>query len=86
LPDDISKRVATARKDFEDAPHDWLLQVRLCQALYLPSKYLRGDNTPKSAEYLGYISARKLYPDFRYETFGDFVDKLLEGVIKKPYT
>ncbi|KIW41828.1 uncharacterized protein PV06_05435 [Exophiala oligosperma] len=83
---DIYDRIATARKAYAAEPQDWMKQVQLCQALYLPSKYLRGDNTPECSEYLGYISAHDLYPDFQYKAFEDFVDELLQGSVKKPYT
>jgi hypothetical protein len=46
---------------------------------YQFSKYVRGDNTPAYAEYLGYLDARKLYPEFQPKTFKEFVGELLEG-------
>lgn len=46
---------------------------------------MRHDNTPKNAEYLGYINARELYPDFEYISFADFVDELIAGKVERPY-
>ena len=47
--------------------------------------YIRGDNTPEKAEYLGYIDAKKLLPDFKYRSYANFIDDLLAGEIKRPY-
>jgi hypothetical protein len=77
--------IAAAQEALRANPGDWVLQVKLAQAQYLPTKYLRGDNTPGSAEYLGYVDARTLYPDFRFATFADFVDELMKGEVRKPY-
>ncbi|KAK3078152.1 hypothetical protein LTS18_008318, partial [Coniosporium uncinatum] len=44
---------------------------------YNYSKYVRLDNTPEFAEYLGYLDARKLYSDFQPRTFGEYVEELL---------
>ncbi|KAJ7687134.1 hypothetical protein B0H17DRAFT_939633 [Mycena rosella] len=52
---------------------------------YIYSKYVRGDNTPEYAAYLGYLDARELYPDFRPRSFKDFIAELLEGKAVKPY-
>ncbi|KAJ7468775.1 hypothetical protein FB451DRAFT_1352398 [Mycena latifolia] len=52
---------------------------------YIYSKYVRGDNTPAYAAYLGYIDARELYPDFQPRSFKDFVGELLEGKVVRPY-
>jgi hypothetical protein len=46
---------------------------------YANTKYVRSDNTPEMAEYLGYIGARELWPEFVYKSFGGFVDELVEG-------
>ncbi|KAJ7468779.1 hypothetical protein FB451DRAFT_1560457 [Mycena latifolia] len=52
---------------------------------YIYSKYVRGDNTPAYAAYLGYLDTRELYPDFRPRSFKDFVGELLEGKAVRPY-
>ncbi|KAJ7705455.1 isoflavone reductase family protein [Mycena rosella] len=52
---------------------------------YMYSKYVRGDNTPAYAAYLGYLDARALYPEFRPRSFRDFFAELLEGKGVKPY-
>lgn len=47
---------------------------------------IRGDNTPEYAEYLGYLNAQELYPDFQPRTFEAFVKDLLDGKGSKVYT
>ncbi|PGH27621.1 hypothetical protein AJ80_00634 [Polytolypa hystricis UAMH7299] len=54
-------------------------------AQYSESKYVRADNTPESAEYLGYINGRELYPDLNFISFAEFVDELIEGSVQRPY-
>jgi hypothetical protein len=46
---------------------------------------VRADNTSENAEYLGYIDARKLLPDFEYKTFAEFLDDLMVGSVSRPY-
>jgi hypothetical protein len=58
---------------------------KLVWAEYGVTKYVRGDNTPQNAEYLGYVNGRELYPDFEFISFADFVDELVAGKAKKPY-
>jgi hypothetical protein len=52
---------------------------------YMYSKYVRGENTPEFAEYLGYLSAEELYPDFKPIAFREFLEELLDGKAHRPY-
>jgi hypothetical protein len=52
---------------------------------YIISKFIRRDNTPDMAEYLGYIDARELYPDFIPISFAQLVDEVLAGKGQRPY-
>jgi hypothetical protein len=61
-------------------------RFRLVFAQYPISLYVRGDNTPENAKYLGYVDAHDLYPDFEYTSFDSFVDDLIAGKIKRPYS
>ncbi len=54
-------------------------------AQYSYSKYVRGDNRPEYAKYLGYLDARELYPDLKPTTFKGFVVDLLDGKVPRPY-
>jgi len=72
-------------KMYEANPGEIANRFRMAAAQYAITKYVRADNTPKNAEYLGYISANELFPDFQYKSFADFVDELIAGGIKRPY-
>lgn len=52
---------------------------------YNNSTYLRGDNTPEIAKYLGYVDATELYPDFKPIKFEKYFEGMLEGKGKRPY-
>jgi hypothetical protein len=47
-------------------------------AQYVHSWGIRGDNTPEYAKYLGYVTRKELYPDFKYE---EFVKEVLDGKV-----
>lgn len=66
-------------------PADYKLTTMSIHAQYNVSKYLQEDNSPASAEYLGYISARDLFPDFEWISFSDFIVELIVGRIRRPY-
>jgi hypothetical protein len=53
---------------------------------YQNSKYLRGDNSPENAKYLGYIDATELYPDFKPIKFEQYLTELLAGKAIRPYS
>lgn len=46
---------------------------------YAYSKFVRGDNSPEYAKYLGYLDARDLYPEFVPQSFEAFAKELLDG-------
>lgn len=50
---------------------------------YAYSKFVRGDNSPEYAKYLGYLDARDLYPEFVPTKFETYVKELLEGKAAK---
>ncbi|VUC26703.1 unnamed protein product [Clonostachys rosea] len=52
---------------------------------YANTVWLRGDNLPKTADYLGYLDGKDLYPDVSYRNFETFVKEGLEGKGKKTY-
>ena len=52
---------------------------------YSYSKFVREDNCPANAKYLGYLDTRELYPDFKPINFEQFVREVLQGEAKKPY-
>ncbi|KAJ7055609.1 isoflavone reductase family protein [Mycena amicta] len=66
-------------------PQDALARIMRAIGDYQYSKYIRGDNTPDYAAYLGYLDAGDLYPDFKPIKFRAFLEELLEGKIERPY-
>ncbi|KAJ6450127.1 hypothetical protein C8R47DRAFT_1171204 [Mycena vitilis] len=66
-------------------PADKMANMMSFVADYEYSKYVRGDNTPNYGAYLGYLDARKLYPEFTPRTFSEFMGEVLEGKVQKPY-
>ncbi|KAF7342394.1 Glycoside hydrolase [Mycena venus] len=66
-------------------PENLMTQGRKFIAEYEFSKYVRADNTPEYAKYLGYLDARDLYPKFKPKTFREFLGELFEGKVEKPY-
>ena len=66
-------------------PDDLGKKYMMAGAEYSNTKYVREDNTPENAEYLGYINGNELYPDFKFVKFTDFIDDLIAGKGKRPY-
>ncbi|KAF7367929.1 Glycoside hydrolase [Mycena sanguinolenta] len=79
----VSERFEAAAKAKAE-PDNWFAQARQLLADYNYSKYVRGDNTPTYAKYLGYLDTRELYPDFMPISFKEFAKELLEGGIESP--
>jgi hypothetical protein len=75
-----------ARRLFEKEPENQQLFGRVASAEYDYSKYVREDNRAEYARYLGYLDARKLYPDFQPKKFKDFVQELLDGKVRRSYS
>lgn len=77
--------IAGAKAAFEAEPTSFMKRAGLYILQYHYSKYVRGDNTPEYAKYLGYLDARDLYPDFKPVTYREFLQELLDGKGVKPY-
>lgn len=60
-------------------------QLSIILLQYYLSWGVRGDNTPEYAEYLGYLNAQELYPDFKPRTYEAFMRELLDGKGEKIY-
>ncbi|KAJ6575850.1 hypothetical protein B0H10DRAFT_2236693 [Mycena sp. CBHHK59/15] len=84
--DDIAASRAHYAATLKAEPDNRLARLRSFGEDYNYSKYVRGDNTPAYATYLGYLDARELYPEFRPRSFKDFVGELLDGKAAKPYS
>ncbi|KAJ6473264.1 hypothetical protein C8R45DRAFT_835349 [Mycena sanguinolenta] len=83
--DEITAARASMAAKLKADPTDFSARVGMSREDYHYSKYVRGDNTPASATYLGYLDARELYPAFKPKTFKDFAQELLDGQIEKSY-
>lgn len=77
--------IKAARAEAEADPMDLTKKYKLVGSQYAETKYVRADNTPENAEYLGHINGRELYPDFKWTRFVDFLDDLIAGGVKRPY-
>lgn len=66
-------------------PGDLSLMLASYGGQYKYSKYIRGDNSPEMAKYLGYLDAGELYPDFKPIKFREYLKELLDGKARKPY-
>ncbi|OGM49635.1 hypothetical protein ABOM_001899 [Aspergillus bombycis] len=81
LEADLKRASAEHAKNLEDPAKR--LGFYILQTLY--SKYVRRDNQPSYAKYLGYLDARELYPDFVPISFRDFFAEVLAAEAKRPY-
>ncbi|RSL68064.1 hypothetical protein CEP54_002927 [Fusarium duplospermum] len=59
--------------------------ITLTHRQYWNSCCVRGDNTPENAQYLGYLLAKDLYPEFAGITLETYCREVLEGKGKKVY-
>ncbi|KAF7324093.1 Glycoside hydrolase [Mycena kentingensis (nom. inval.)] len=66
-------------------PDDALARMNRNVADYNYSKFVREDNTPEYAKYLGYLDAKDLYPDFQPISFRDFLADVLAGKVERIY-
>ena len=83
---EIEDEVLDARRLFEKEPENQELIGRMSSAEYEYSKYVRTDNRGEYARYLGYLDARELYPDLQPKKFWEFVQDLLDGKVRRPYS
>ena len=83
---EIEAQEAQAIEQFNNDPKNMMNRVMVYTLQYAYSKYVRRDNTPEHAKYLGYLDARELYTDITPKTLGDFVVDLLDGKLVRPYS
>ncbi|KAJ7620490.1 hypothetical protein DFH06DRAFT_1285687 [Mycena polygramma] len=83
--DEVIASRAQAAEAVKANPSNPMAQMMFYLGEYDYSKYVRGDNAPAYGEYLGYLDARKLYPDFKPITFKEFMGEVLEGKAQMPY-
>ncbi|KAF7556709.1 hypothetical protein G7Z17_g1236 [Cylindrodendrum hubeiense] len=66
-------------------PSNPLTYAKIAQFQYLNSRYIRGDNTPEYARYLGYKDAKELYPDLTGNSLESYCQEVLDGTAKGVY-
>ncbi|KAJ5382844.1 Glutathione S-transferase N-terminal [Penicillium concentricum] len=81
----IENGVAQAKAALSQDPQDPMKRTFLYLSEYQHSKYVRKDNRPECADYLGYLNARSLYPDFTPISFREFFVEVLGGKVRKVY-
>ncbi|KAI1410361.1 NAD(P)-binding protein [Hypoxylon sp. FL1857] len=77
--EEIFGRIASARSALEKDPTDTAARFALLFNEYVYSWGLRGDNTPESAAYLGYLDFKGLYPGIQGKTMRTVFQEALEG-------
>ncbi|KAI1455917.1 NAD(P)-binding protein [Annulohypoxylon moriforme] len=77
--DKIRNDIASARSALERDPTDQSTKFSLLLNEYVNSWGLRGDNTPESAKYLGYLDFQELYPDVKGKTLRTIIQEVLDG-------
>ncbi|KAF7310128.1 Glycoside hydrolase [Mycena indigotica] len=82
---DIAASLIEHKAAYVADPTNIMARYALFIDQYSHSKYVRGDNTPENAKYLGFLNARELYPDVKPIQFREFVQDLLDGKIERPY-
>lgn len=82
--EEVVARTHELRAANEREPDNQMHKMMRWAGEYDYSKYVRGDNTPEYAKYLGYLDARELYPDFKPITYREFLTDLVGGKIEKP--
>jgi hypothetical protein len=76
---DLKARIAELQSSVARDPTDVKITLDLAMSEYRHSCYVRGDNTPNHAEYLGYLDANTLYPDLNCKSLVDYIHELANG-------
>ncbi|KAL2823435.1 hypothetical protein BDW59DRAFT_148615 [Aspergillus cavernicola] len=76
---EIENKVHDAVSYLAENPTDPISALNAWIAQYPYSKYVRQDNQPRFAKYLGYLDARELYPDFKPVSFREYFEEVLAG-------
>lgn len=83
--EELLAQIAKLPKPDEAGPADFRLLAQIWSLEYQYSWGIRGDNTPESAKYLGYLLGKELYPDVEFTSFETYFKGLLEGKATKVY-
>ncbi|PNP83745.1 hypothetical protein FNYG_02962 [Fusarium nygamai] len=76
---DLKALIAELQGSVARNPTDVGLTLELAMSQYRYSRYVRGDNTPEHAQYLGYLDGKTLYPDLNCKSVRDFIREVVSG-------
>ena len=82
----VYSRILSARQSSETYPFDPVKFVPRYLAEFQLSWGVRGDNNPEYAKYLGYITSKDLYPDFKPIDYQEYLETVIRGTAKGVYT
>ncbi|KKA24426.1 phenylcoumaran benzylic ether reductase [Rasamsonia emersonii CBS 393.64] len=82
-PEELLAQIDSLKATFDPNDTSLARKIPLIGAQYNYSKFVRGDNQPERAAYLGYLDGRKLYPDFQPISFEAFLKEVVDGKAKK---
>ncbi|TFL03128.1 isoflavone reductase family protein [Pterulicium gracile] len=82
----VQERLEGVRAALAADPSKPMNQVLAYMTEYCHSKYVRADNSPAYAKYLGYLDTRDLYPGTKTRTFRDFLADVLDGKVQRVYS
>ena len=77
--EEILADLAASQEALARDPSDQMALFGIFINQYLNSWGARGDNTPESARYLGYLDFKELYPDVGGRTLRDLYGDILAG-------
>lgn len=83
--DELKQLIVDATAALEADPNNFMNFVAHTSNQYNWTKYIRADNTRENGIYLGYLDARKLYPDFKPISFEETFKDALDHKLKKVY-
>ncbi|KAJ5348545.1 uncharacterized protein N7506_001798 [Penicillium brevicompactum] len=75
----ICSKTVKTRQASETYPFDTRKFVPRYLAEFQLSCFIRGDNNPEYAKYLGYHSTQELYPDFKHTDFREYLESVIRG-------
>ena len=83
--EEVLKRVEKAKAALEADSSNPMNHRMVWLSEYLNSKFVRGDNSPDYAKYLGYLDTRDLYPRTKTRSMRDLILEVLDGKVKSVY-
>ncbi|EHA51696.1 isoflavone reductase [Pyricularia oryzae 70-15] len=75
----LEARLAELRSSLSADPTSPKTTLDLAMTQYLYSRMVRGDNAPDRAQYLGYLDAKALYPDFEFKSLRHYIKEVVAG-------